>query len=406
MQVEMDFCILRYQRTPKGFPINNLGHNPKKKNTMKKFILLIPILLVLLSACKNESQPIQESPTKQNQAPETPAQTTRSTTLTVNIDNLRLRSTAGEDGDEIARLSKGTKVYDQGEISDFTTKVKLRGIQFDEPWVKVKTDKGVEGWLYAGGLEFDMENTSQLSEILLAKRLQNMFGKDIARYIKTYRTKYKEAKTSAEFAKVYGNGLGIRDTMVALMQKDIGIVDYEKLADLNWLEQTMPGYIVQLAAEGTVYYLFNDYAQFNDKAKQTEGNEDDVMADLLLSLFAMDSVEHFFPSWFMQTWDYGGSSLLGKGIHFKLLQKMDEVSKTNLFQKETNDLRDRLINDITGPNVEYWESQKQILDELDKILDQGFQHLTKEDVIALEKRRKEFKNLKASKIKVNQRSGQ
>jgi len=372
---------------------------------MKKWLVLFPLILTLFSACKNEQQSKSEVPTiDQKEIP--PALTKKAPTkLTVNIDNLRLRSTAGEDGDEVARLSKGTEVYDMGEISDFTTKVKLRGIQFDEPWVKVRTNKGIVGWLYAGGLQFDMDNTSQLSETLLAKRLQNMFGKDIARYIKIYRTKYKKAKTSAEFAKVYSKGLTMRDTMVKLMERDIGIVDYEKLADLNWLEQAMPGYIVQLAAEGTVYYLFNDYALFNDKAMRTEGNEDDVMADLLLTTFAMDSVEHFFPSWFMQTWDYGGSSLLGKGTHFEILMKMEEVSKSNLFQKETNDLRDRLIKDITGPNVEYWQPQDEILDELNQILDQGFQQLTKEDVIALEKRREQFENAKANKIRVNQRAG-
>lgn len=377
---------------------------------MKKAFLLISAILFCCMACKNEKPTNQEKP-KVDQATDKPTTDPipfreNSAKLTTNIDNLRLRSTAGEDGEEIARLPKGTDVYDLGEISDFTTKIKLRGIQFNEPWVKVRTDKGVTGWLYAGGLEFDMENTNQLSETLLEKRLQNMFGRDISRWIKIYRTRYKSAKTSAQFAKVYGKGLGIRDTMVALMENNIGTIDYEKIADLNWLEQTMPGYIVQLAAEGTVYYLFNDYAVFNEKAMQTEGNEDDLMADLLLTAFAMDSVEHFFPSWFMQTWDYGGSSLLGKGTHFKLLQKMEAVSKTNLFQRETNDLRDRLIKDITGPNVEYWQPQNEILDELNQILDQGFQHLTKEDVIALEKRKKEFENPETHKIKVNQRTGQ
>ncbi len=383
---------------------------------MKKHLRLIfqtlALILILLSSCKNENQTNPEShhqtqtQSPEKESPQNVEPSSKKTKLTVNIDNLRLRSTAGEDGDEIARLSKGTKVYDMGEISDFTTKVKLRGIQFDEPWIKVKTDKGVEGWLYAGGLQFDLDNSTQLSETLLAKRLQNMFGKDIARRIKMYRTNYKSAKTSAEFAKTYSQGLVLRDTMVALMEADIPIVDYEKLADLNWLEQAMPGYIVQLAAEGTIYYLFNDYSIFSKKAMHTSGNEDDEMADLLLATFAVDSIEHFFHAWFLQTWDYGGSSLLGQGIHFKLLQKMEEMEKSNLFQKETNELRDRLINDITGPNVEYWEPQKRILDELDKILDEGFQQLTKEDVIALENRRKMFKTPKANKILVNQRAGQ
>jgi len=380
-----------------------------KTTIMKKYLLLIPLLVFLFATCKNEKQAEQESDQTQlpeGESPHNLGQRPKKTKLTVNIDNIRLRSTAGEDGDEIARLSKGTEVYDMGEISDFTTKVKLRGIQFDEPWIKVKTDKGVEGWLYAGGLQFDMDNTTQLSETLLAKRLQNMFGKDLARQIKIYRTNYHSAKTSAEFASAYRQGLTVRDSMVSLMETDISIVDDDKLADLNWLEQTMPGYIVQLAKEGTMYYLFNDYSRFKNKAVTTTGSEDDAMAELLFASFAVDSIEHFFPAWFLQTWDYGGASLLGQGIHLDLLDKMEGINKSKLFQKETNDLRDRLINDISGQHVEYWEPQQRILDELDRILDQDFQQLTKEDVITLETRRKLFEDPKANKIKVNLRSGQ
>ena len=370
---------------------------------MKNSKTLLLWVLILFVACKNEKQTEGEIPIIEQ--PETPIQKVP-TKLIVNIDNLRLRSTAGEDGDEVARLSKGTIVLDMGEISDFNTRIKLRGIQFNEPWIKVKTDKGVKGWVYAGGLHFYMANASQLSETLLQKRLQNMFGASIARQLKIYRTNYNGAATSSDFAKVYRSGLVLRDTMVEVMEENILTVDYEKIADLYWLEQAMPGYRVQLAAEGTIYYLFNDYSFFQKKALATRGKEDDGMAKLFFSVFAVDSVEHFFPAWFLQTWDYGGSSLLGQGVHFEILQKMEESGKSSIFQKEIDDLRERLIQDIAGPGVSYWESKKRILDELDKILDQGFQQFSRDDVIALKTRRKMFEDPKANKIILNHRIGE
>ena len=75
------------------------------------------------------------------------------TKMIVNIDNLRIRAEPGEKGEEIGRLKEGTILYDLGEVSDFTTRVQLRGIWHDEPWLKVKTDQNLEGWIYGGGGE-------------------------------------------------------------------------------------------------------------------------------------------------------------------------------------------------------------------------------------------------------------
>ncbi len=368
---------------------------------MKKLLFFLPFLLCF--ACKNDTGKQLNTDT----APEQEVLPTKKepTKLTVNIDNLRLRATAGEEGKEVARLPKGTIVYDLGEVSDFATKVKLRGIQFNEPWVKVKTENGVEGWIYAGGLHFDLDSASDLSERLLQIRLQNMFGKDIARRLKIYRTNYHTASTSEELAKAYRESLFLRDTMMTLLGIQVPEVDYERIADLHWLEQSLPGYKVQLVSEGTMYYMFNDYKLFEKKAHSTVGTEDDEMGDLLLSCFDVDSVEYFFPSWFLQTWDYGGASLLGQGIHIKLLQKMQNNYRNGMFRPEVDALRTQLIEDITNPHNTFWEPQDRILDELDKILDKGFQQLTKEDVIALETRRKLLEDPKTNGIQVNLRSG-
>jgi len=370
---------------------------------MKNTTLFFLCIFLVATSCKNSNEQKALAPEESN--PEASTPTKAPAKLTVNLDNLRLRATPGEDGDEIARLSKGTVVYDLGEVSDFTTKIRLRGIQFDEPWVKVKTENDIEGWVYAGGLHFDLAANNQLSETLLGIRLQNIFGKSIARDLKIFRTDYDKATTSADFASAYRKGLGLRDTMVRILSEKIPEVDYEKMADLFWLESSMPGYKVQLVAEGTAYYLFNDYKKFDKKTRSTKGQEDDEMASLYLDLFEVDSIEYFYPSWFFQTWDYGGSSLLGRGIHLDLLTKMESNYENGLFNQEIDALRIRLINDITDPNSSYWESKDKILDEMKKILDKGFKQLSKQDVIALETRMKMFENPKANKIEMNLRAG-
>ncbi len=330
---------------------------------------------------------------------------TAPTELLINLENLRLRATPGEKGKEIGRLAKGTIVVEAGEISDFTTRLKLRGVQFDEPWIKVKTKEGLEGWVYGGGVNFSMDNPTALANKLMERRLQTLF-KGLTPRIMSYRQQYHQVPTSTAFAANYREGNKLRDTLVSLIESKITVGDYKTLPDLFWLEEALPGYVAQLVAEGTLYYLFQDYGKLQDLAAQTKGREDDEYINLCMHVHSLDSVENFFPSWFLQTWDYGGSSLLGQGVHFRLLQEMGGISQNSkIFEPEILALKDKLVNDITWTENSYWEPMASIQKELDQILAASLPILNAEDVIALETRRKMFADPQANKIEVNQKSG-
>ena len=140
-------------------------------------------LLIFTFSCKNDPSPIDkpviEKPEKSDPQP---------TKMIVNIDNLRIRAEPGENGAEVGRLKEGTMLYDLGEVSDFTTRVQLRGIWFDEPWLKVKTDQNLEGWVYGGAVKFDMDNPTDLSKMMLNKRLQTFFGKGLTGRLNAIKT--------------------------------------------------------------------------------------------------------------------------------------------------------------------------------------------------------------------------
>lgn len=71
----------------------------------------------------------------------------------VNVDNLRVRSKPGTTNNEVLfSLAENTLVRYLGEKSDFTTKVTLRGKDYDEPWYKVETHGGQQGWLCGGAV--------------------------------------------------------------------------------------------------------------------------------------------------------------------------------------------------------------------------------------------------------------
>lgn len=377
--------------------------------SMKKYLLFFALFAV---GCTSDTSSVEEDtisnvPVEQPSQPVSPevAPPAIPARLITNLDNLRLRATPGEKGKEISRLPKGSVVTDMGEISDFTTRIRLRGVQFDEPWIKVKTESGQEGWLYGGAVNFSMDHPTALTNKLMERRLQTLF-KGLTPEILAYQRAYAQAKNSETFTQVFRQGSELRDTLVTMLEDKIRISDYKQLPDLFWLEQAMPGYVSQLVAEGTLYYLFQDYQKLGKKAQQTQGLDDDNFFDLCTMVHAFDSVEHFFPAWFLQTWDYGGNSLLGQGVHLRILQKMETLhANGNDFDQEIAAIKEDWLYDITWNENAYWEPLDNIKKELDEILAEEWSILDAADRTALETRRKMFDDIKGNKIQVNLKNG-
>lgn len=374
---------------------------------MKKYAFLFFSLLFFLSCGDDQNN--------QNQSVDITTDTTAQvvlqnvpTRLIVGLDHLRLREKAGEAGKEIAMLKKGTILYETGEVSNFSSRIKLRGVWFEEPWVKVKTEDGIEGWVFTGAVTFDIQNPTAFSEKILDTRLKSFFGNTITDESHSYRKAYYSAKTSEDFSKVYKTGEQLRDKMVTILEKKIDVtqLDYEKLPDLFWVEESIPGYETALVAEGTIYYLLKNFKTFQKTANKTSGKEDDDFIELNIKVHESDSIEYFFPAWFLQTWDYGGHSLLGQGVHLSILTLADKnLKKSDMFLDETIKIKNEILDDIAGKEITYWEPAAKAKKELDDILKANLSILTSEDKILIETRKAMFDDPKANGIEVNHKAG-
>ncbi len=368
---------------------------------MKPIVKFLFLGLFFLAACQNEKT-LNEEPDLVSENVNTPAQ---EIILTSSMDHFRVRNEPDLNAETVAMLSKG----EQLEFLDIKTsgefhEVTLRGFKFKDPWVKIKTSESVEGWVYGGGLSFN--NDSHVAEVLMKSRATALFGEELAGKIFHYRKNINSAKSSVDFARAFNFGHSLREDLVNIMHDQIEVTDYEKLPDLSWLEIALPGYKTQLVAEGTMFHLFQDYKSFQKKARKTKGIEDDDFVDLCLNIYPVDSVEHFFSAWFIQTWDYGGHSELGKGVHNQLLEKMNLVLvNSNLFELRIEDYKNQIITDITNTQNTYWFPKDAILEEIDMILNAGYGILSDDDKIALQTRRKMFESPEDNGIEVNHRAG-
>lgn len=377
------------------------------KYRMKRIVCLLAIASLGIGSCQSDQKP-SDSPTTHSSNEQAADQVEKkgTTTFVVNIDRLRMRETAGEKGKVIKELDKGTILYDEGEVSDFTTRIKLRGITFDEPWLKVSTEDRTVGWIYAGAIHLGTTPDSELGKILREKRLINLFGQAGAERIRAYRSDFHSMTSAQEVLSTYQTGRKIRDEFVDELEEKIDAYNTDVQPDLFWLEEALPGFVPQLVAEGTVYYLFEDYRQWIAKAKATQELVDDQFVEFKIQAFPMDSIEYFFSAWQIQTWDYGGSSLLGRGFHLALLRTANElVEQKHPLSGEVLEVKRSIIEDILQPANTFWETKEKVLIEVDGILEADLAILDRNDRIALQARREQFNDPEAYDIKMNERSG-
>ena len=74
--------------------------------------------------------------------------------LYVTIDGLNLRSEPGLKSTVMAKIPLFEEVYFLNEVTDSTTEVSLGYEKAKEPWVKIRTKKGQEGWVYGAGVSY------------------------------------------------------------------------------------------------------------------------------------------------------------------------------------------------------------------------------------------------------------
>jgi len=74
--------------------------------------------------------------------------------LYITIDNLKLRKSPHLDSVVVATLPLFEEVYFMNEVTDFTQQISLGYEITEEPWVKVRTKKGKDGWVYGAGVHY------------------------------------------------------------------------------------------------------------------------------------------------------------------------------------------------------------------------------------------------------------
>lgn len=78
----------------------------------------------------------------------------RITPLYVITDRMNVRAAPDVNSRIVARLKLFDEVIFMNEVTDFKEQIEIENVMANEPWIKVKTQKGTEGWVYGAGLSY------------------------------------------------------------------------------------------------------------------------------------------------------------------------------------------------------------------------------------------------------------
>ncbi|MFT6320459.1 MAG: hypothetical protein ACJAT4_001384 [Granulosicoccus sp.] len=127
---------------------------------MKKILFIVSLTFVgFIFSCKNtnSSESTQQTEPNSSEGESTENTTTQEkapTILYAWVDKLRIREQPTTKSEIVAEVKEGTSFTYLNEKTDYKERINLRGTLFNEPWLKITTDDGKEGWVYGGAVKF------------------------------------------------------------------------------------------------------------------------------------------------------------------------------------------------------------------------------------------------------------
>ena len=70
------------------------------------------------------------------------------------VGGLKLRTGPTRDSAIVQELALNEPIYFLNEVSDFKEKINMGAYIAEEPWIKIRTKRGQEGWVYGAGINY------------------------------------------------------------------------------------------------------------------------------------------------------------------------------------------------------------------------------------------------------------
>ena len=326
--------------------------------------------------------------------------------LVVTTQTAIIRQAPSLEAAEIARYSKGDSLLFTNKISGFNTPIKLEGIAYNEPWLRIILPGNQMGWIYGGCINFKASEHPQLKTKVLDQRAVALFGTSLAQQIKVYQKETERTTTLPAFRALYSRAELLKDSLETLIDIHLKTNTTKELPDFFWLNELMDGMLIHYVEEHQRYYLFKDLKYWKEISLQTADTTDDQFVDVLLAAYPSDSIEYYFYGWQLPIDSLTLCSLLGSDIHSNVLDKLQVALDSNsYFQEEMLAIKKAIVDDISI-SAHYWLPLESIQQELAAIIKKRYPFLVSSDWVELKTRQQMLKKYHQNNIALNLFEGQ
>lgn len=185
-----------------------------------------------------------------------------------------------------------------------------------------------------------------------------------------YKKNFEQIRDQSQLIQAYRQALKLKQELAPnLDQYSESLLqagNYPDYTELESWQPLMPGLAPLLVAEGTMIVLEPDFVSYASAAKRTPQAEDNAFFALMQQAYG--EVYTDYPLWFNQTWDYGGCTRLGQGIHRRILQAaQQQIFNKSPFKPELASLEAELWQDLLQSN-NFCLPQTQVVYEFEQLL--------------------------------------
>lgn len=344
------------------------------------------VLIALVSACGAKENPVQD----------------KQPTISDNENSLTLNRNISvydrPDGQPIQELKKGVPLKLTGEVSGKLYYQSTRKDTLLEPFIKVVLPTGELAWVYADPANFKLSPGTSL-EWQWNNRLRSLLNPD---EVKKYYQVWENWRTTEQAGALL---LTFQATRELRKELEKALHDYPPLP-LSQYQDLLPASWAYHSSDRSGWWL--DYNQWVSRsATIKDASAITALFDFYQKeIYPPDGIEYHFTSWEFPVSAHQKHSLLGRQIHFSLLEKLQQLSLSYPFtEAECLLIKEQLIHDICDPGITYWEEWPAIESELDTILKmENWTILTPQDMTLIQHRIDAFKLPNMQELYLGQRS--
>jgi hypothetical protein len=376
-----------------------------QKNMNK--LLFAFFALLAFSACGGEPTPPAPPLVDTIPPPVAPIQTNAEGLLLVVATQIAIvRQNPDIGAPEISRFRKGDTLLFANQISAHTLSMKLEGVQYDEPWLRVylpaqPNQPSAAGWVYGGSLQFVNLLDAQVRELVIDRRIRTVLGEKWLNPLASYRRQMQQIQTSTAFHTSWQRAEALADSLEFIINNltEQQLRKRDTLPNFFWLNDILDNsLLIHWVEEHQRYYLWHDLRYWQQKSLMTAEDADDEFIRTQIMAYASDSIEFWLPDWQIYL-DKEVCSMLGSGLHRRILDSAQlALSRDTLFQPQYFQTKDALIIDVINSRF-FWLPAAAAQTEIDSILLNPL--LSRADRIALQARRSQLDSCQLHQLRPN-----